>query len=45
MNAGLPDNDPTIHYYDSDYPSRDAIYPENFDEITAYQGIADDVAR
>jgi ubiquinone/menaquinone biosynthesis C-methylase UbiE len=45
MNANLPDHDPTIEYYDSDYPSRDGVYPENFDETTEYQGVAHDVER
>jgi SAM-dependent methyltransferase len=46
MNANIPDNDVTIEYYDSDYPSRDeGPYPDNFDEITEYQGLAHDVDR
>ena len=36
----------TAHYYDSDYPSEDhSVYPENFDEITGYQGVRHDVNR
>jgi SAM-dependent methyltransferase len=46
MNATLSDDHPSIQYYESDYPSRDAkLYPENFDETVALQGLADDVER
>jgi len=46
VNASLPDNHPSIDYYDSDYPSRDGSeYPENFDAITEIQGLAHDVER
>jgi SAM-dependent methyltransferase len=46
MNANISDADSSIHYYDSDYPSQGlGPYPENFDEITKFQGLAFDVAR
>ena len=45
MNANIPDNDVSIEYYDSDYPSAQGPFPENFDRITEYQGVAHDVAR
>ena len=46
MNTEISDDDASIHYYDSDYPSSDhGLYPENFDEVTKYQGLAFDVAR
>ena len=46
MNAGIGPNDPTIYYYDSDYPSPfDTLFPENFDETTEFQGIAFDLER
>jgi ubiquinone/menaquinone biosynthesis C-methylase UbiE len=46
MNGNTNQNDPTIYYYDADYPSpHSSIYPENFDEITNYQGLAHDIAR
>jgi SAM-dependent methyltransferase len=46
MNAGLENNHPSTHYYDSDYPSAwDSLFPENFDSVTEYQGIAHDVER
>jgi SAM-dependent methyltransferase len=46
MNPGLGNNHPSIDYYDSDYPSPyDTIFPENFDRITEYQGIAFDIER
>ena len=46
MNANLPDDHVSIHYYDGDYPGH-AIspYPENFDQTTVAQGIAYDVDR
>jgi SAM-dependent methyltransferase len=35
-----------LEYYDADFPSRDlGRYPENFDAITEYQGLAHDVPR
>ncbi len=46
MNVNISDADSSIHYYDSDYPSQElGPYPENFDEITKFQGLAFDVAR
>lgn len=46
MNSTLPDDDPSIDYYDSDYPSRDhGVYPENLDPVTEIQGVAHDVDR
>ncbi len=46
MNPGLGNDHPSIHYYDSDYPSPyDTIFPENFDSITEYQGLAFDIER
>ena len=45
MNAGISSDHPSIHYYDSDYPSPDGVYPENFDSVTVYQGLAHDLAR
>lgn len=46
MNPRVQENDPTYHYYDSDYPSEFlGNYRENFDEITKFQGIAFDVQR
>ncbi len=46
MNSTLPDDDPSILYNDSDYPSKDhGPFPENFDAITQAQGIACDVDR
>ena len=45
MNAGISSDHPSIHYYDSDYPSPDGLYPENFDSVTEYQGLAHDLAR
>ncbi|MGE0718667.1 MAG: class I SAM-dependent methyltransferase, partial [Alphaproteobacteria bacterium] len=46
MNPGIPDDDPTVVYYDSDYPSaHHGIYPENVDSIVPTQMIAYDVDR
>jgi len=46
MNADISDDDSSIQYYDSDYPSEEhGLYPENFDEVTKFQGLAFDVAR
>jgi SAM-dependent methyltransferase len=46
MNANLPDSHASIQYYDSDYPG-EAIspFPENFDAVTATQGLSHDVQR
>jgi SAM-dependent methyltransferase len=46
VNASAPADDPVIGFYDSDYPS--ATHnpcPENFDDVTDFQGIRHDVAR
>ena len=46
MNAGIGPNDPSIYYYDSDYPSPyDTLFPENFDQTTEFQGLAFDLQR
>ena len=46
MNPGLTDDHVSIRYYDSDYPSANGSrYPENFDAITEYQGLAHDIDR
>jgi SAM-dependent methyltransferase len=46
MNPETGIDDPSIYYYDSDYPSAgDSLYPENFDAITEYQGLAYDIER
>lgn len=46
MNANAAIDDPVIEYYDSDYPSRtNNPQPENFDDVTGFQGVRDDVTR
>src|SRR5215471_13626594 len=45
MNAGIPDSHASIHYYDSDYPSPNGKFAENFDEVTPFQGLAFDLQR
>lgn len=45
MNAGVSSDHPSIHFYDSDYPSPDGVFPENFDATTEYQGLAFDHER
>ncbi|SRR5712692_1407372 len=46
MNSDVDSNNAAVYYYDSDYPSPDlSLYPENFDEVTEYQGLAFDVPR
>jgi len=45
MNAHLPDDHSSIHYYDGDYPGQVSQFPENFDPATIDQGIAYDVDR
>jgi ubiquinone/menaquinone biosynthesis C-methylase UbiE len=46
MNPGIGNDDPSIYYYDSDYPSPfDTQFPENFDPVTEYQGLAHDIER
>lgn len=38
--------DPSLHYYDGDYPSEHhAVFRENFDETTRFQGLMHDVER
>ena len=46
MNGNSTALHPSVHYYDGDYPSpENPVFPENFDEITADQGLAHDIAR
>ena len=46
MNADADSTSSIVHYYDGDFPSSEfSLYPENFDEVTVYQGLAFDVAR
>jgi SAM-dependent methyltransferase len=46
MNPGIENDHPSIHYYDSDYPSPyDTLFSENFDATTEYQGLAYDIDR
>lgn len=46
MNVGVADHDPSVLYYDGDYPSKDnEMFPENFDETTICQGLAFDIPR
>lgn len=46
MNPGIGADDPSIYYYDSDYPSPyDTLFPENFDQTTEFQGLAFDIPR
>ncbi len=46
MNSGLENTDPSIKYYDSDYPSACfGKYTENFDDTTNFQGLSHDVNR
>ena len=45
MNVGLDYDHASIEYYDSDYPSPDGVYPENFDAVTPTQGLAFDLER
>jgi SAM-dependent methyltransferase len=46
MNPGISSHHPSIQYYDSDYPSPfDTRFPENFDSVTEYQGLAFDIDR
>lgn len=38
-------DEPSIFYYDSDYPSEElSVYPENFDDTTIFQGLRYDVS-
>lgn len=44
--AAMDRDEPSVLYYDSDYPSEEhSIYPENFDGTTIFQGLRYDVAR
>ncbi|MCC7275875.1 MAG: class I SAM-dependent methyltransferase [Alphaproteobacteria bacterium] len=46
MNPGIPDDDPSIEFYDSDYPSTlYSPHPENLDAKVASQMIAHDLDR
>jgi AraC-like DNA-binding protein len=46
MNADADSSNSSIYYYDGDYPSPElSVFPENFDEVTKYQGLAFDVVR
>jgi SAM-dependent methyltransferase len=46
MSEWTDEGSAMLRYYDSDYPSEGhALYPENFDETTRYQGLMHDVAR
>src|SRR5436305_275921 len=46
MNPYTEAQSPACHYYDSDYPWREnAVYPENFDDVVPFQGLAFDVKR
>jgi SAM-dependent methyltransferase len=46
MSEWTDRRNPVLEYYDADFPSRDlGRFPENFDEITEYQGLAHDVPR
>lgn len=46
MSAWTDRQNPMLEYYDADFPSRDlGRFPENFDSITEYQGLAHDVSR
>lgn len=46
MNADADSSNSSIYYYDGDYPSPElSLYPENFDEVTKFQGLAFDLPR
>src|SRR4051794_19841422 len=46
MNGEADSSNVAVYYYNGDYPSPDiSPFPENFDEVTKYQGLAFDVAR
>jgi SAM-dependent methyltransferase len=46
MLAGLPDDHPSIRYYDGDYPGVETTsIVENLDRTIAAQGLAEDIAR
>jgi ubiquinone/menaquinone biosynthesis C-methylase UbiE len=46
MNADADLSNSSVYYYDGDYPSPElSLFPENFDEVTKFQGLAFDVVR
>ncbi len=46
MNAWQDESSAINYYYDGDFPAEKYCrYPENFDEITVYQGLKFDVSR
>jgi SAM-dependent methyltransferase len=46
MNADADQTNSSVYYYDGDYPSPElSLFPENFDEVTKFQGLAFDLAR
>lgn len=46
MNVWKDSNSAINHYYDSDFPAQAYCrYPENFDDVTTYQGLRYDVSR
>src|SRR5690348_10402625 len=46
MNSGLESTHPSVQYYDGDYPSKEfSVFPENFDQTTAFQGLSHDAQR
>jgi SAM-dependent methyltransferase len=46
MSEWTDGQNPMLEYYDADFPSRDlGRFPENFDAVTEYQGLAHDVPR
>ncbi|MFI5370967.1 MAG: class I SAM-dependent methyltransferase [Candidatus Eisenbacteria bacterium] len=46
MHEWTDGRNPILEYYDSDFPSRDlGRFPENFDAVVEYQGLAHDVPR
>ena len=46
MSEWTDRQNPMLEYYDADFPSRDlGRFPENFDAVTEYQGLAHDVPR
>lgn len=46
MSEWTDERNVILEYYDSDFPSRDhGRYPENFDAVVEYQGLAHDVPR
>jgi SAM-dependent methyltransferase len=46
MNADLPASDPSVDFYDSDYPGvGTSPHPQNFDDVVPLQGLAHDIER